>query len=107
MLQRKDTTKQKMYGIIEGTKSIATQAKNGKPNLYHDIYQRNNQAKHNYGQFQTHQPCQKQEVTKYLNKREVSKYLPSGVLLKSLLDGDEILEALRHLKALDVQVTRV
>ena len=33
--------------------------------------------------------------------------LSSGVLREGLLDGDEVLEALGHLEALDVKVTRV
>lgn len=33
--------------------------------------------------------------------------LPRGVLFQGLLDGNEVLEALGHLEALDVEVTRV
>lgn len=34
-------------------------------------------------------------------------YLPRGVLFQGLLDRDEVLEALGHLEALDVEVARV
>lgn len=33
--------------------------------------------------------------------------LPRGVLFQGLLDGDEVLQALGHLEALDVEVARV